>query len=369
MKKYTFLNLKGKQFEKKDKNENIEMNKKISNLIRKAQERAKLGKCYCCGKENVQICNSHSVPKFILKNIESSGKLLTPNTILNIIFDKSEKGINEAGIFKVICRECDSKIFQEYEKIENWVENLNSKLLGQIAMKNYLKNISKRLVEIELYKGIEEKIGKNDFIDMKKINSKLDLDEYKEDFRKAKRIVDKNWENEYYIIFYKKLEYKVPVAFQESILLVCDIEGNIINNIHNLDEKYKLEDIHICIYPLKNESIILVFVTNKNMRYKSFIKQFKKKTDEEKLEILNCIMFMYAEDIFFSKKVEKIICDNNEIIELSKKTSDILAIEEMTFNEHKNALMNQYDLNISKKVLNLLSRDYAINDSDFKLNI
>ena len=41
----------------------------------------------------------------------------------------------------------------------------------------------------------------------------------------------------------------------------------------------------------------------------------------------------------------------------------------MTFNEHKNALMNQYDLNISKKVLNLLSRDYAINDSDFKLNI
>ena len=37
------------------------------------------------------------------------------NTILNIPLLKDDKGINEAGTFHLICRDCDSKIFQDYE--------------------------------------------------------------------------------------------------------------------------------------------------------------------------------------------------------------------------------------------------------------
>lgn len=61
-----------------------------------------------------------------------------------------EKGIREAGTFQLICRECDSVIFQEYENEDNYKKEPNGMMLAQIAMKNYLKAISKRLNELEI---------------------------------------------------------------------------------------------------------------------------------------------------------------------------------------------------------------------------
>lgn len=238
-------------------------------------------------------------------------------------------------------------------------------MLGEIALKNYLKIISKRLIEIELYKhgySITNNPYNIQMLDEKIKISQIDLKEYQKNYEKAKKISIKNWENEYYIIFFKKLDYVVPIAFQSNIALICDIEGNIINDIYNEDEKYKIQDIQLCIFPLQDCSIILLFMDSKNKRYRKFNKQFNEISDEEKLEILNYIIFMYSEDIFLSKNVEKILLSSKELEELSKTTTDMIGFQDI-FGEPNNyieAVKEQFNINNRKTIPNFLSQDLAI---------
>ena len=62
--------------------------------------------------------------------------------------------MNEAGTFYLLCNNCDGKVFKDYESLENYEQIPTIKMLSQIDMKNNLKNISKRLTEIKLYKKV-----------------------------------------------------------------------------------------------------------------------------------------------------------------------------------------------------------------------
>ena len=85
--------------------------KQMSAINKKARQTAKRETCYYCGKNVTSFCNSHSVPRFCLKNISTKGEVLTLNVLVdNPLIDK-EKGVEEAGTFHLICNDCDSKIF------------------------------------------------------------------------------------------------------------------------------------------------------------------------------------------------------------------------------------------------------------------
>ena len=62
-----------------------------------------------------------------------------------------DTGINSAGTFHIICRECDCAIFQQYEDPLAYYKIPTGQMLAQIAMKNYLQMIYKRKVEQELF--------------------------------------------------------------------------------------------------------------------------------------------------------------------------------------------------------------------------
>lgn len=348
------------------KDEIISLNKKMAKIIKQARENAKINKCYYCGTENIQFCNSHSIPQFALRNIAIKGELLYTNKLMKLPFEKEEKGINEAGTFKIICRDCDSQIFSDYENPEKYYGEITPKMLAEISLKNYLKIISKRLVEIEMYNQAytltQNPINIGIINQKQKINN-IDLNEYKKSYEKAKRVSKKNWDNEYYLIYAKKLDYVVPIAFQSNLALVCDLENNIINDIYIEDEKYKIQDIQLAIFPLKDCSIILLFMDSNNTRYRKFNKQFNKLSEDEKLEVLNYIMFLYSEDIFISPSMEKVMLDSKELIQLSKSTADMIAFKDNIFKENVNyleAVKEQFSLINRKRIPNFLSREYAI---------
>ena len=167
----------------------ILINKRMSKIKKIAQENAKLNKCYYCKKENIQYCNSHSIPKFALKNISINGELLYTNKLIKLPFEKEEKGLNEAGTFKIICRDCDSYIFKDYENAENYLTVPTPKMLAEISLKNYLKIISKRLVEIEMYDQAYS-LTTNPFnikmLDEKQKINRIDLKEYEKYSKKQK---------------------------------------------------------------------------------------------------------------------------------------------------------------------------------------
>lgn len=51
----------------------------------------------------------------------------------------------------MICNDCDSKIFSDYENPDNYITQPTPKMITQMALKDSLKLISKRLMEIEIF--------------------------------------------------------------------------------------------------------------------------------------------------------------------------------------------------------------------------
>lgn len=139
----------------------IELNKKMSKAMRDVRSEIKTGQCLYCKKTVGSFCNSHNVPRFCLENIGIDGEVAGINSILNlpkmgVSAGKKTQGINEAGTFSLICRACDSSIFQDYENPNNYESGKvpTQRMLAQIAMKNYLKFIYKRKMEIAMMQQI-----------------------------------------------------------------------------------------------------------------------------------------------------------------------------------------------------------------------
>lgn len=124
-------------------------------------------KCMICGIElssqdaRSSICLSHSIPQHSLKNISLNGKIHNLNKLINFKIKEEEQGTKNAGTFRLICRNCDSFAFREYENFANHTDHLISsmnttdtqKILNEIAMKDYLTIIYKktRYFNINIY--------------------------------------------------------------------------------------------------------------------------------------------------------------------------------------------------------------------------
>jgi len=303
---------------KLSRDDEIKMNKRLSQTMSKVREIVKSDTCMHCGKSVTSFCNSHNVPRFCLENIEINGEVTGPNAILGlpsmgVSIGKENIGINSSGTFQIICRECDGKIFQDYENPDNYKPNVppTQKMLAQIAMKNYLKFISKRKTELALYeeskKYCEENGIKSNYHRKKQMAgidvSKLDLSSYIKDYQTAKKIAEKG-DCGYYVIYYKLLNYVTPIAVQAPIVVSIDLDGKIVNDIFNMDPNYTMVDLHLCVFPFETKTAIILFVKDGETRYRNFYKKFRKLNDEEKLGVINYMIFLYSEDYFLSRDIQ-----------------------------------------------------------------
>lgn len=341
------------------KDDIIKASKAINDLIKESRAISKLSNCYYCGEPCDGFCNSHTLPAFCLRNIAQKGKVFYSNSILDLPSLKNDKGVNDSGTFHLICRDCDSKIFQAYENPNNYDEIPTIKMLAQIDMKNNLKNISKRLMELEMYRLMGEQFGMSkEMVAAKSAVNNLDLAEFKDSFSQAKKRDIKPFSGDYYIGFYKKLPYIVPIAFQGTIALIFDLEGNVINNIYNSDPKYKIKNVGISIFPLEESSIIMLFVGKDNARYSRFFKQLRKLDLENQLSIINYIIFSYSEDYFLSPNLGKETL--NKLMSLSGKTPEMIGFYPTTESQQLEGIRKIYDYDDRFSVPNLLLDKFAL---------
>ncbi|MEZ9840133.1 hypothetical protein AB4323_23855 [Vibrio sp. 10N.261.52.C11] len=290
-----------------------------------------------------------------MKNIAEDGKLLTHGGLIDLPLLKPDSGVNQAGTFHVICRDCDSKIFSDYENKDTYDSSLKQKTLAQIAMKNYLKAISQRAFEIAFHENLEEDSG----IDFSSINNikDLDLKENVRGFERAKKVDLKCIQDEYYLFFHEKLNYVVPIAFQHKLALAVDLEGYVVNNLYNHDPKYKIQHLHLAVFPLEETSVVVMFIDKKDTRYLQFIRQFNLLSLEDKLALANYIVFLYSEDFFLSTSLdEKIV--NDEIL---KCVSGSIGVGMVGLGGSiVEALKDNFSLAVFKDVPNLLSPDHSV---------
>lgn len=362
---------KGYQKDAIDSDLEIELNKKMSKTMAEVRKEIKSGKCFCCSKTVGSYCNSHNVPRFCLKNIGSDGEVTSPNAILGlprmgVSVGKETPGINESGTFSLICRKCDSSIFQEYENPVNYDADKQPtpQMLAQIAMKNYLKFIYKRKFEIALMEHARKQItpiGLPYALMAKECITrlqtyKLDLESYTKDFERAKKIAESGKISGYYMFYYRRLDYVVPLAIQAPIVVSIDFEGNIVNDVFNMNPNFHPSDLHLCIFPLKDATAILLFVDDGDKKYRKFRKQFQKLDEDSKLGLINYLVFLYTEDYFMAKEVrEKIdLQELNEVANTTPVIWDTAPIRDTTILAEKFVLSNW------QCIPNLLSPEYKL---------
>lgn len=336
----------------------VENNILFSKLLKECRTKAKNNNCYVCKKTCNSFCNSHSIPAFCLKNITKEGKLNHFSTFIENPVIKPQKGLNNSGTFNLICRECDSTIFKDYENPLNYIELPNYKMIAQIAMKNFLKNISKRYLEIELYNVAKDLSPNNMFSDAKQNISNIDLNMFKNGYNRSKRIIKNELSKEYYLFFYEKLDYVVPIAIQEAVVIFTDFTDSIINNIFNEDPSYELNHIHLCVFPMEESSVIMMFIDSNNKRYRKFYRDFNKLNLEDKLSVVNFIIFRYCEDFFISPKLNAdIIHMDSELMNIISESFDFLSSSPI-FNISE--IISSFSLSNRHKITNLLKREYSI---------
>lgn len=336
----------------------VEYNKKIGNLLKASRAESKNAKCFICDKQCSSFCNSHSVPQFCLQNISVSGKMYHSGNLVDMPMLDKDRGIGEAGTFKIICRECDSSVFSEYEDPEAYYQKPTDKMLAQIAMKNFLKSISKRQQEIQLYRNMEKEFGIHEMMSQMKGIGSIDLKEYIDEFKYARKASQSKWNDHYYLSYFESIPYVVPIAIQSNIALVSDLEGGTINDIYNHSSDYVIKGIHLCVFPLHSHSVVMMFCNKNEKRYSNFFKQFNKLSFEEKLKVVNFIIFVYSEDYFFYKEINKEIFGNEGLKEIAKTLS--VSVANSPDADSLAAAKETYDLNKRDTIPNFLSETYKV---------
>ena len=344
----------------------IEMRKLLGRHIKDAVAKSRHEKCMLCDKPG-GFCKSHTIPQFCLENIAWNGKLNSINTLIDSELLNKDSGVNNAATFHIICKQCDGKVFQDYEKGEAYDTVPSETALNQIVLKSSLRDIYKHETEIELFEAGKQLEKANhplrSFITIPIINSQIhartkDVEECYEIFRKAKDYLSssKSWLR---VVSYDKLNYTVPIAFQGMIALVTGVNGEVINDNFNHKRNYKIEYLHLAVFPLKEATAVMLFLDSANKRYTQFEKYMTDTTPEKRLEIINRIIMLYTEDYFLSKQLDK---DTLENLEDSARTLQ----DPIIINSRKSLkkAIKDYDLRRDTFIPNLFLRDYAVTLDD-----
>ena len=310
----------------------IEARKQIGKIISKSRSAAKPDRCLLCGKKISRFCDSHTVPRMVLKNIENNGKFDYANTILQNPLLNTDQGMKEATVFNLICNDCDNTLFQEYENLENLKKPPTERMLAQIALKDLLHILDKRLVEIQLYNQRDNNMPAA-FVNRKQMFNHLDKRDFFSELDRIRAMLDSENYN-YRLISWDKVDYIVPVAFQGALTIYGDMNGELVVDIYDEQNPTPIQQMHLCVFPLDDCSVIFSFYNQNDTEYDQFSEQLRRMNQERRLKFLGYLMFFISEDMmiaikfphrsFFLGKVQEMFMDNYEFWVDTKEEADML---------------------------------------------
>jgi hypothetical protein len=300
-----------------------------SQLSKDSREKAKLKICPICGKEQTSFCNSHSIPKFVLNNISVDGKLLQFSRVALDDFSREnhlidiEKGLKNSCTFQLICRDCDSKIFSEYENSDNLQKRPSNKMMAEIELKNSAMMLSRRLYDRKFYETLEKTADNFDRGPLVDIQN-CDIQDYALELKRTVRTVEGNQPTKYKLLYWKKYPYKMPLACQAPIALRETISGKKVNDLNNLDLDYHVEEMQLCVFPLEKETVIIMFYPEKfDKRYRLFRNEFLRLPEKQKLQYINYLIFAYTENLTLSPHIQSEILKNENLHALANENNGI----------------------------------------------
>ena len=89
-----------------------------------------------------------------------------------------------------------------------------------------------------------------------------------------------------------------------------------INDIYDLSPKWRVQPLNLCVFPLTEKTVVLLFHHRDDRNMKVFDKAFLKLSDNNKLKYINYLIFRYTENFAISPIVPEKILDNEKLHEL-----------------------------------------------------
>ena len=143
---------------------------------------------------------------------------------------------------------------------------------------------------------------------------------------------------------------------QSPIAVYKDMSGDIINDLYDMNLDIRMENLHLCVFPIENETIVLLFYHKRDKNYRRLRHQFNSSSDEQCLKFINYLIFAYTENYFFAKSIkEKIEFDEN-MIKLSKESNGNPNLGLMDFQE----FYTEYIPVSMDDIPNFLSEEYSL---------
>ena len=297
----------------------------LKQKIKVYEENSLQGKCYNCGKVCEGYVNSHSIPQFILKNLCSDGRYYNYFSTANIEFMKDTTGRNQAGSFKLLCQDCEKKLFSNYEN-ESKLENLcisDQQIFKEIALKDYLFQIYKcnynlsslaTTYEISRTRNAMQQSIKDEFHDELKFWSEVNLTSLNV-YENAIKYDNKYYDKEIYkVIITMKLDFPVLIAIQTALPIYKTIEGKTLFDNNN----YVFEPYHLFVFPLKETSTISLFGYKYSENTNLLIEEFSKLDKQSIIKIINYIIFAFCEEYYINANAKEIINNNTDLIKLCR---------------------------------------------------
>ena len=370
---YKTLNLEGHG--PINKNEFIDLNKIVASLKKCRTKSNKTKRCAICKRTGVKYCNSHTIPQFILKNIVKEGKLFNTQVFNTTKLVDDTTGINKTQVFHSICTHCDNVILKDYENIDSYKREPSQAILKQIALKNHLYSSYKHNQEKILYNNLVKKIfGSSLHIPVQHpLKHMLKATEHNYCYNnKRANLIIKNLLNDielYKVCYFKKLNYTVPIALQDNSIISFGFDNERLANTFDFPSFDYADDVHVCIYPMEKESVIILFCANNLNIYDNFFDTLKKQNECEQLSIINFLVFAYFEDVFLNKNIDRNIFVIVNLKKLSQEQMWIISnynrISSLTKSERENskweALAKNFNIYNHNKIPNLLAISYKLN--------
>ena len=318
-------------------------------------------KCPICKRVVSSFCKSHSLPRFVLKNISPSGKILTGVSFRSDDF-KGSTGVNNTLTFSSICRECDGKYFQEYENEKVFFDKLSDIAINEIAVKNHLRYAYKQEQQMIFLKAHFKKVDKYppEFIAF--LENRLFLTELalKDTNNLVIKLLNKKDAKNFYVIDEIDLDYKTQIAYQGFVTLRYGFDNLIVNDTYNYDPKYKIQHLGICIIPHSKGTKILLFCEDGATRMKYFYKKYKTLALDEKLYVINYILLMCEEEWVLDAEFDKKKLNKDTLILINQRddvSSYLYSEEELkNYKIPERLLIDTFQLKTEGNIYNFLEQ-------------
>ena len=326
----------------------IDINKRFSRIRKEANKYTKGTNCVLCGKECTSFCNSHTIPKFIIKNIAENGKVYIPSmTIDEIDLDnrlkafKSNPGVEEALTFESICRECDNNVFNCVENEQILENNFDDKTLNLYALKILLHTQHSKTKSANFINVGAKNTDKSYIANLKSMPWVFDMIEATKEIEDYKSAMKNNTFIRHKVIIDKLIDHKTNFACTAEIALPFSYNGIKINDLSGINSySTRFGGIFILVLPMQEDKTrIVVYYRRKYSSYNTVANELMTIKQEEQLQAISNMLLIYTEEFVY----------NSSVLDKIKLAKDIIA-DDIVNDPNVNNYLNKIKWLENKKI-------------------